>query len=87
MNIPISLITGIACGFMLGMSGVQATVLTPLVAGNYLNGDGANSQWVQVASGWRGATYGNEPWGTGIWSLADARAVLALPSHASAQPV
>ncbi len=84
MNIPISLITGIACGFMLGMSGVQATVLTPLVAGNYLNGDGANSQWVQVASGWRGATYGNEPWGTGIWSLADARAVLALPSNASA---
>lgn len=84
MNIAIKTVVGMACGLMLSSISVQATVLTPLVAGTYLNGDGANSQWVQVAPGWRGATYGNEPWGTGIWSLADARAVLALPSNASA---
>ena len=84
MNVAIRIPIFTAALAMLVSASAQATLLTPLVAGSYLNGNGANSQWVQVAPGWRGATYGSEPWGTGIWSLADARAVLALPSNASA---
>lgn len=60
----------------------HAMALAPEIAGTYLNGDGANSQWVQVyasaSDGWRGATYGGESWGTGIWGLADAHQVLSL---------
>jgi len=83
MNIVKTRFLSIVCLFMLTSAGAQATLLTPLVAGRYLNGDGANSQWVQVTSSWRGSTYGTAHWGTGIWSLADARDVLALPAHGS----
>ncbi len=84
MNIVIKTLVCLVGVVLLRSVGAQATLLTPLLAGRYLNGDGANSQWVQVASGWRGSTYGTAPWGTGIWSLADARDVLALPAHGSA---
>ena len=56
----------------------HATLLLPQYAGTFQNGDGANSQWVQVAEDWRGTTYGAEPWGTGIWSLDDQAAVMRL---------
>lgn len=55
--------------------------LNPLVTGQYLNGDGANSQWAQVGADWRGSIYGNESWGTGLWGLADAQQILALPAQ------
>lgn len=64
------------------MGEAQAVALAPEVAGSYLSGDGANSQWVQVyaseTDGWRGATNGAYSWGTGIWGLADAAQVMAL---------
>lgn len=60
---------------------IAAISLTPLVSGQYFNGDGANSEWAQVVNDWRGPIYGNEPWGTGIWGLADARQTLALPAQ------
>ena len=59
-----------------------ATVLNPLIGGTFLNGTGANSQWVQVQNDWRGTIYGQDPalndWNTGIWGLADANQVLGL---------
>lgn len=58
----------------------QAIPLTPQYAGSYLNGDGANSQWVQVNADWRGPINGAESWGTGIWGLADQAAVMDLKS-------
>ncbi len=70
------------------MTEVRAIALAPEVAGTFLNGDGANSHWVQVYAraseqsdgpdGWRGSTYGAYTWGTGIWGLADANQVLTL---------
>jgi hypothetical protein len=70
------------------LSEASAVALAPQVAGNYLNGNGANSQWVQVYAraseesggpdGWRGSTQGSQAWGTGIWSLADAGQVMSL---------
>ncbi len=56
----------------------QAVALSPQYAGVYLHGDGANSQWVQVTESWRGAIYGSESWGTGIWGLADQNTVMGL---------
>lgn len=56
----------------------QAIPLAPVVAGSFTNGDGANSLWVQVADDWRGSIFGSEPWGTGIWGLADQAQVLGL---------
>lgn len=57
-----------------------AMALSPLIGGTFLNGTGANSQWVQVRNDWRGTIYGQNPafdaWNTGIWGLADA--MLAL---------
>lgn len=60
--------------------GAQAVALAPQYAGIYHNGDGANSQWVQVSENWRGAMQGNETWGTGIWGLADQATVMGLHS-------
>lgn len=57
---------------------VIALPLTPLIGGSFPVGAGANSRWVQVAPDWRGSIYGTESWGTGIWGLSDAEAVLAL---------
>jgi hypothetical protein len=55
-----------------------ASQLDPLIPGVFDNGDGANSHWVQVVDDWRGAIYGQEPWGTGIWGLADHALVLGM---------
>lgn len=57
---------------------VAPTTFNPLVSGLYLDGNGANSHWVQVQNNWRGTIYGSEGWGTGIWGLADANLVLGL---------
>lgn len=65
---------------LLSSGAVAAPMLNPLVPGRYFDGDGANSQWAQVGSEWRGATYGSETWGTGLWGVADAQHVLALPA-------
>lgn len=85
MGITKNSFAGIACLSALSAINAQATTLglDSLVAGQYRNGDGANSQWVQVVNGWRGTTYGAEPWGTGIWSLTDAQNVLGLAAHDS----
>lgn len=66
--------------FGVGAGTVQAepVAFQPLVAGLYTNGDGVNSQWVQVEVDWRGQLYGSETWGTGIWGLADAVVVLGF---------
>ena len=56
----------------------QSAVVAPLVPGKFSGADGANSHWVQVRSEWRGPTFGNEAWGTGIWSISDAGLVSAL---------
>ena len=61
-------------------STAHAVSLTPQYAGTFTNGDGANSQWVQVSADWRGPTNGTEPWGTGIWSLADQAVAMNLNS-------
>lgn len=57
-----------------------AIVFNPLIGGIFLNGNGANSQWVQVRNDWRGTIYGQDPnldaWNTGIWGLADATLAL-----------
>lgn len=75
------LLRAISAGFLLLLSGLaNALLLQPQYAGTYLNGDGANSQWVQINADWRGATYGAEPWGTGVWGLADQTAILGLPA-------
>ncbi len=67
----------LAC--LLGLAApAHALPLTPQYEGLYLNGDGANSRWVQVADDWRGSLYGSETWGTGIWGLADHAAVMGL---------
>jgi len=59
---------------------VHAVPLAPQFDGIYLNGDGANSRWVQVADDWRGSLYGDQFWGTGIWGLADHAQVMGLPN-------
>lgn len=70
---------GLPLALLAGMSGAaHAIALTPQYAGTYLNGDGANSQWVQVTEDWRGTTNGSESWGTGIWGLQDQASVLGL---------
>lgn len=64
------------------MGTATAVVFNPLISGTFLNGNGANGQWVQVRNDWRGTIYGQDPdlnaWNTGIWGLADAKLVLAL---------
>ncbi len=55
-----------------------AIPLAPSVAGNFTDGDGANSLWVQVADDWRSSIFGGEVWGTGIWGLADQALVMGL---------
>ncbi len=64
----------------LAIPAAQAIPLTPLVGGSFTDGDGANSQWVQVTDSWRGSIYGSESWGTGIWGLADHTLVMGLAS-------
>lgn len=56
----------------------RATPLAPVIAGVFVNGDGANSRWVQVVDDWRGSLYGSAPWGTGIWGLADHATLMGL---------
>ena len=63
---------------------VHALPLAPQYSGLYQNGDGANSQWVQVADDWRGSLYGDESWGTGIWGLDDHALVMGLATDDSA---
>lgn len=69
----------ISLSLLLGLvAPAHAMPLAPQYAGVYLNGDGANSRWVQVADDWRGGIQGREPWGTGIWGLADQADVMSL---------
>jgi hypothetical protein len=69
----------ISLSLLLGLVAPAHTMpLAPQYAGVYLNGDGANSRWVQVADDWRGGIQGSEPWGTGIWGLADQADVMNL---------
>ena len=77
MMMPIFLLRSILpLALLFGLTGVAGAVaLTPQYAGNFLNGDGANSQWVQVAADWQGAT---NPSQTGIWGLQDQSAVMGL---------
>lgn len=64
---------------LLGLTApVQAIPLAPQHLGTYLNGDGANSRWVQVSDDWRGNIYGDQDWGTGIWGLSDHAQVMGL---------
>ncbi len=56
----------------------HALYLAPQHEGLYLDGDGANSRWVQVANKWRSSIHGGEEWGTGIWGLADHDLVMGL---------
>ncbi|NWG38614.1 MAG: PEP-CTERM sorting domain-containing protein [Hydrogenophilaceae bacterium] len=78
MNIRQILGTLYLAAFVLGAAQADPVELQPLVSGMYTNGNGVNSQWVQVDAGWRGQLYGSETWGTGIWGLADANTVLGL---------
>lgn len=80
MGISRFFFAGVIC---LSSFSAQSATLDPVVAGKFKDGDGANSQWVQVANDWRGTTQGTEGWGTGIWSLTDAEDVLALAENAS----
>lgn len=66
--LPLALMTGLS-------SAVHAVELAPQYAGTYFNGDGANSQWVQVTADWQGLTNSSE---TGIWGLQDQAAVMGL---------
>lgn len=66
---------------LLGLAATaHAVPLTPQFEGLYLNGDGANSRWVQVVDDWRGSIHGDQSWGTGIWGLADHDQVMGLAS-------
>lgn len=70
---------------LLGLAApVYSVPLAPQFAGTFLDGDGANSRWVHVADEWRGNTYGDQSWGTGIWGLSDQAQVMALPDNAPA---
>lgn len=76
MNPPAS---SSALALLLALSApAQALVITPQYEGVFLDGDGANSRWVQVADDWRGSIYGDQGWGTGIWGLADHAQVMGL---------
>ena len=81
MNLS-SLRSAFSLSLLLGLSApAHALALDPQYAGLFQNGDGANSLWVQVKEDWRGNTYGNQSWGTGIWSLADQAQVMGLASN------
>lgn len=54
---------------------VHAIPLAPQYAGTYLNGNGVNSRWVQVATDWKGT---NNLFEEGIWGLDDQSAVINL---------
>ena len=72
-------ISSSALALLLALSApAQALVLAPQYEGVFLDGDGANSRWVQVANDWRGSIYGDEGWRTGIWGLADHAQVMGL---------
>lgn len=59
---------------------VHAIPLAPQIAGTFVDGDGANSLWMQVTDDWRGTLQGDQSWGTGIWGLADQALVMDLPA-------
>ena len=72
-------ISSSALALLLALSApAQALLLAPQYEGVFLDGDGANSRWVQVANDWRGSIYGDTGWGTGIWGLADHAQVMGL---------
>lgn len=78
MTLP-GLLPAASLTLLLGLAApIGAMPLAPLYNGVYLDGDGANSRWVQVADGWRGGIKGSEDWGTGMWGLADQDAVMNL---------
>jgi hypothetical protein len=78
MTLP-NLRPALSLSLLLGLAApAHAIPLAPQYAGTFLNGDGANSRWVQVADDWRGNTYGDQSWGTGIWGLADQAQVMGL---------
>lgn len=80
MSLP-GLLPAASLSLLLGLApAAHALPLSPQYAGAYLNGDGANSRWVQVTDDWRGTLQGDEPWGTGIWGLADQADVMTLTS-------
>jgi hypothetical protein len=82
MTLP-SLLRALSVGLLLGLHApTQAIPLAPQYAGVYLDGDGANSRWAQVAPSWRGGIHGEESWGTGIWGLSDHALVMELPDDA-----
>lgn len=71
-----------ALTLLLGLAAqAYALPLTPQYDGVYLNGDGANSRWVQVADDWRGSLHGDQSWGTGIWGLSDHAQVMGLAGN------
>ena len=79
--IPPGLRPTLSLTLLLGLAApTHAILLAPEYAGTYLNGDGANSRWVQVVDDWR-SLQGSESWGTGIWGLADQAAVMALAGN------
>lgn len=83
MNLP-PLRNALSLSLLLGLTApAHALPLAPQYAGLYQNGDGANSQWVQVTGDWRGNLYGDQSWGTGIWGLSDQAQVMALASNDS----
>ncbi len=56
----------------------QASVLTPVVAGTFTDGDGANSAWVQIEPNWQSTIHPTDAWATGVWGIADALTVLGM---------
>lgn len=72
----------LSLSLLLGLAApAHALPLAPQYAGLFQNGDGANSQWVQVTDDWRGSLYGDQSWGTGIWGLSDQAQVMGLASN------
>lgn len=71
----------VASGFIVGATTVDASTIAiaPLSSGVFLNGDGANSSWVQVRNDWQGSNAFSQLYG-GISSLADAQMAIGLSS-------
>lgn len=70
-----------------GVAEASAIAMQPVMGGLHTNGNGVNSQWVQVHAipaeyaggpgGWHSVIHSGA-WATGIWGLADANNVLGL---------
>ena len=71
----------IALGFSYGAHAIPVT-LTPILPGIFSNGNGVNSDWVQVNRNWKGLSYydASSPYYTtnGINELRDQGAVMAM---------